>query len=147
MKSYLAKNNEVKREWWVVDAEGQILGRLASKIAQILRGKTKPEFTPTTDVGDFVIVINADKIKVTGKKESQKMYYRHSGIPGGFKEETLGSLKKRIPERVIEVAVRGMIPHNTLGQEQFLKLKVYKGTTHPHASQHPKVLEIASKRR
>lgn len=140
MKSYLAKNGSVERKWWLVDAEGQTLGRLASNIASILRGKTKPEFTPNVDVGDFVIVINAEKVKVSGKKEWQKEYYRHSGTPGGFKTETLGKLKKRFPEKIIETAVRGMLPHTTLGKKQFTKLKVYKGSAHPHSAQKPKKL-------
>jgi len=142
MKTYLAKKGEVKRDWWVVDAEGQVLGRLATKIASILRGKEKPEFTKNVDVGDFVIIINAEKVKVTGKKELQKKYYRHSGTPGGFREETLGELRNRFPEQILEKAVRGMIPHTTLGEEQFKKLKVYKGPTHEHKSQNPKVLSI-----
>ncbi len=142
MKTYLAKKGEVKREWWVVDAEGQILGRLATKIASILRGKDKPEFTRNVDVGDFVIVINAEKVKLTGKKELQKKYYRHSYISGGFKEETVEQLRKRFPEKILEKAVRGMIPHTTLGEEQFKKLKVYKGSTHENKSQNPKVLSI-----
>lgn len=144
MKSYLAKKGEVKRDWWVVDAEGQTLGRLASKIASILRGKTKPEFTPNVDVGDFVIVVNAEKVVLSGKKELQKKYYRHSGISGGFKEETVEHLRKRFPEKIVEYAVRGMIPHTTLGQEQFLKLKVYKGSQHPHKVQKPKALELST---
>ena len=138
MKSYLAKKYEVERKWWLVDAKGQTLGRLSSNIASILRGKTKPEFTPNTDVGDFVIVINAEQIKLTGKKELQKKYYRHSGIPGGFKTENVSDLRKRYPEKIIENAVRGMLPHSTLGAKQFTKLKVYKGEGHPHHSQKPK---------
>lgn len=144
MKSYLAKKNEVERKWWIADANGQILGRLASQIASILRGKTKPEFTPNVDTGDFVIVINAEKVKLSGKKEFQKVYYRHSQIPGGFKSETVERLRKRFPEKIIENAVRGMLPHNTLGEKQFTKLKVYKGELHPHKVQKPKKLEITN---
>lgn len=139
MKSYLAKKNEIERKWWLVNAQGQTLGRLASQVASVLRGKTKPEFTPNVDAGDFVIVVNAEKVKLTGKKELQKVYRRHSGVPGGFKEETLGKLKSRIPEKIIENAVRGMLPHTTLGEKQFTKLKVYRGELHPHKVQKPQV--------
>ena len=142
MKSYLAKKDEVERKWWVIDAEGQILGKVAAKAASILRGKNKPEFTPNVDAGDFIVIINAEKIKLTGKKEVQKLYRRHSGTPGGFKTETAGSLRKRFPERILETAIRGMLPHTTLGEKQFTKLKVYKGSTHPHKTQNPKVLAL-----
>lgn len=145
MKTYLAKNGEVKRDWWIVDAEGQTLGRLATQVASVLRGKNKPEFTQNVDIGDFVIVINSEKVVLTGKKELQKVYSRHSGISGGFKQETVEHLRKRFPEQIVEKAVRGMIPHTTLGQEQFMKLKVYKGSNHPHKSQNPKKLELIKK--
>ena len=135
MKSYLAKKYEVERKWWLVNAEGQILGRLASQVASILRGKTKPEFTPNVDTGDFVVVINAEKIRLSGKKEPKKIYRWHSGVPGGFKSESFLKLKERRPEKIIERAVMGMLPHNTLGEKQFTKLKVYKGSTHPHKAQ------------
>lgn len=144
MKSYLAKTGEVERKWWLVDAEGQTLGRLATSIAELLRGKTKPEFTPNVDVGDFVIVINSEKVKLTGKKELQKSYKRHSGIPGGFKTVTVEQLRQKFPQKIIENAVRGMIPHTTLGEKQFTKLKVYKGSTHPHQMQKPKVWKKTS---
>ncbi|MBI2995207.1 MAG: 50S ribosomal protein L13 [Candidatus Melainabacteria bacterium] len=142
MKSYLAKKNEVERKWWFVDASGQTLGRLATQISGILRGKTKPEFTPNVDVGDFVIVTNAEKIKLSGKKELKKVYRKHSGIPGGFKTETVMQIRQRHPERIIESAVRGMLPHTTLGEKQFTKLKVYRGESHPHKAQKPQVLNI-----
>ena len=139
MKTYLAKKDNVERKWWLVDAEGQTLGRLSSKIASILRGKTKPEFTPNVDAGDFVIVVNAHKIKVSGKKESQITYHRHSRIPGGYKTETLQKLRKRHPEKIIRNAVRKMLPHTTLGEKQLTKLKIYIGSTHPHIAQKPEV--------
>ena len=131
----------LKRDWFLVDAKDKTLGRLASKIANILRGKNKPTYTPHLDTGDFVIVINADKIEVTGKKSQQKLYRRHSGRPGGMKVEKYESLKERIPERILEQAVKGMLPHNSLGRQQFKKLKVYKGHEHPHAAQNPVLLE------
>ena len=137
MKTYLAKPNEVERKWWLIDAEGQTLGRLATQISALLRGKTKPEFTPTIDVGDFVIVVNSEKVKLTGKKELQKVYRRHSGIPGGFKTVTVEQLRQKFPQKIIENAVRGMLPHTTLGEKQFTKLKVYKGDSHPHQMQKP----------
>ena len=138
MKTYLAKNGEIERNWWLIDAQGQTLGRLASQIASLLRGKTKPQFTPNVDVGDFVIVVNAEKIQLTGKKEIQKVYQKHSGTPGGFKTETVEKLRKRYPEKIIEKAVMGMLPHTTLGEQQFTKLKVYKGEAHPHKAQKAK---------
>ena len=141
MKTYLAKKGEVERKWWLVDAQGQTLGRLSSQVAALLRGKTKPEFTPNVDAGDFVIVVNAEKVKLTGKKELQKVYRKHSGTPGGFKEETVQKLRERYPKKIIENAVRGMLPHTTLGEKQFTKLKVYKGETHPHKAQKPQKLE------
>tara|TARA_Y100000589_G_scaffold224477_1_gene212042 strand:+ start:2148 stop:2579 length:432 start_codon:yes stop_codon:yes gene_type:complete len=130
----------IKRDWFLVDADGKTLGRLATEIANILRGKNKPTFTPHLDTGDFVIVVNAEKIEVSGKKASQKMYRRHSGRPGGMKIEKFENLKERIPERIIEQAVKGMLPHNSLGRQQFRKLKVYKGSEHPHTAQNPVLL-------
>ena len=131
----------IKRNWFLVDAEGQTLGRLASEIANVLRGKNKPSFTPHLDTGDFVIVVNAEKIIVSGKKTSQKLYRRHSGRPGGMKIEKFETLRDRIPERIIEQAVKGMLPHNSLGRQQFKKLKVYKGAEHPHDAQNPVLLK------
>ena len=131
----------IKREWFLVDATDKTLGRLATEIAVILRGKNKPSFTPHLDTGDFVIVVNAEKIEVTGKKSSQKLYRRHSGRPGGMKIEKFETLRERIPERIIEQAVKGMLPHNSLGRQQFRKLKVYKGPDHPHAAQNPVLLK------
>ena len=130
----------IKRNWFLVDAEGQTLGRLASEIANVLRGKNKPSFTPHLDTGDFVIVVNAEKIEVSGKKTTQKLYRRHSGRPGGMKIEKFETLRDRIPERIIEQAVKGMLPHNSLGRQQFKKLKVYKGSEHPHDAQNPVLL-------
>ncbi len=126
---------DTKRKWRVIDAEGKILGRLATEIANALRGKDKAEFTPNQDCGDFVVVINAEKIKVTANKEAQKTYYRHSGIPGGFKSETLGSLRKRRPTELIRRAVKGMLPHNRLSDRLITKLKLYAGAEHPHTPQ------------
>lgn len=137
MKTYSAKKEDLTQKWYVVDAEGKTLGRLATRVADILRGKTKPQFTPHVDCGDFVVVINAEKIKVTGKKETQKVYSRHSGFPHGFKQETLKSLRERRPTAIVERAVKGMLPHTRLGARQFTKLKVYAGTEHPHAAQQP----------
>ena len=131
----------IKRSWFLVDAKGRTLGRLASEIANVLRGKNKPSFTPHLDTGDFVIVVNAEKIEVSGKKASQKLYRRHSGRPGGMKIEKFETLKDRIPERIIEQAVKGMLPHNSLGRQQFKKLKVYKGSDHPHDAQNPVLLK------
>jgi len=131
----------IKRNWFLVDAEGQTLGRLASEIANVLRGKNKPSFTPHLDTGDFVIVVNAEKIEVSGKKASQKLYRRHSGRPGGMKIEKFETLRDRIPERIIEQAVKGMLPHNSLGRQQFKKLKVYSGSKHPHDAQNPVLLK------
>ena len=134
----------IKRNWFLVDAKGQTLGRLASEIANVLRGKNKPSFTPHLDTGDFVIVVNAEKIKVTGKKSDQKLYRRHSGRPGGMKVETFKSLQSRIPERIVEKAIKGMLPHTRLGRQLFTKLKVYKGSDHPHSAQEPKILNLNS---
>ena len=141
MKTYQAKPLEVEREWLVIDAEDQVLGRVATKAAQLLKGKHKPQYTPHVDTGDFVIIINADKIKVTGTKATSKEYYRHSGYPGGLKCETFAEAMKKHPERVIEHAVHGMLPKNTLGRAQGRKLKVYAGSEHPHAAQKPRQIE------
>ena len=130
----------IERNWFLVDAKDKRLGRLATEIANVLRGKNKPTFTPHLDTGDFVIVVNAEKVEVTGKKASQKLYRRHSGRPGGMKTEKFESLQERIPERIIEQAVKGMLPHNSLGRQQFKKLKVYKCSNHPHAAQNPVLL-------
>ena len=142
MVSYMAKSEEVKKEWWVIDASDQTLGRLASNIATILRGKNKPTYTPNVDTGDFVVVVNAEKIVVTGKKLTDKMYHSHSGYPGGLKTTSLEKLLKEKPARVIENAVWGMIPRNTLGRKQITKLKVYAGAEHPHQAQQPKALKV-----
>jgi len=142
MKTFSAKPLEVTRNWYVIDAENAILGRLAVEVADILRGKNKPQYTPNVDTGDFVVVINADKIKVSGNKETDKLYRRHSGFPGGFKEFNFKAMMDISPERVIEKAVRGMLPHNTLGDEQFQKLKVYVGPEHPHAAQKPVAYQL-----
>lgn len=141
-KTYLPTQESIERKWYVVDATNQHLGRLASEIAMILRGKNKPIYTPHLDTGDFVIVINADKVTVTGKKRSQKLYRRHSGRPGGMKTETFSQLQARLPERIVEQAVKGMLPKNTLGRQLFTKLKVYAGSSHPHDAQKPEVLDI-----
>ncbi len=140
--TYMAKPNDVERKWYLVDAEGQTLGRLASQVAAILRGKHKPEYTPHVDTGDFVIVINAEKIHLTGNKLSQKMYYRHSGYPGGLKKATAAQMLDKKPVRMIELAIKGMLPKNSLGRKQGKKLKVYAGTEHPHEAQQPEVLEL-----
>ncbi|NMA95712.1 MAG: 50S ribosomal protein L13 [Clostridiales bacterium] len=142
MKSYMAKASEVERKWYVVDATGKTLGRMASQIAHILRGKHKPIYTPHVDTGDFVIVVNADKIEVTGNKRSQKMYRRHSGYPGGLKSISLGEMMDKHPTRAISYAVKGMLPHNRLGRAMLKKLKVYAGPDHPHEAQMPEELEI-----
>ena len=141
-KTYIAKPNDVQREWYVVDATGVTLGRLATQIASILRGKTKPQYTPHEDVGDFVVVINAEKVRVTGRKLDQKMYYRHTGYPGGIRSITLRNQLEKHPERVIEHAVKGMLPRGPLGRRQFKKLKVYAGAEHPHLAQMPKPLAL-----
>jgi large subunit ribosomal protein L13 len=138
----MAKPLEVERKWYIVDAEGQTLGRLASEVASILRGKFKPEFTPHVDTGDFVIVINADKIKLTGKKLTDKIYYTHSLYPGGLKATPAGVMLQKRPDRMFELAVKGMLPKNSLGRQMFTKLKVYAGAEHPHAAQKPEVWQI-----
>lgn len=141
-KTYLPPQDALNQQWFVVDAAEQRLGRLASAIAMILRGKNKPEYTPHMDTGDFVIVINAEKVRVTGKKRTQKVYLRHSGRPGGMKSETFAQLQARLPERIVEHAVKGMLPKNSLGRQLFTKLKVYAGADHPHQAQKPQELKI-----
>ena len=141
-KTCLPKVDTIDRTWYVVDANEQRLGRLASEVAMILRGKNKAIFTPHLDTGDFVIIINAEKILVTGKKSSQKLYRRHSGRPGGMKTETFEKLQVRLPERILEQAIKGMLPKNSLGRALFTKLKVYAGASHPHAAQQPVELKI-----
>ncbi|PJF41472.1 MAG: 50S ribosomal protein L13 [Chloroflexi bacterium] len=141
-KTFTVSEDDIERSWWVVDAEGQNLGRLATRIATILRGKHKPTYSPHLDVGDYVIVINCEKIAVTGNKLNDKVYYRHSQYPGGLKQVTLGDQLDKFPERVIEAAVRGMLPKNALGRKMFRKLKVHAGPTHPHEAQQPKPLEL-----
>ncbi len=143
-KTSVPSPDSIDRQWFLVDAENQTLGRLATEVASVLRGKTKPNFTPHLDTGDFVIVVNAEKIKVTGKKTDQKLYRRHSGRPGGMKVETFKSLQSRIPERIVEKAIKGMLPHTRLGRQLFNKLKVYKGSDHPHSAQEPKILNLNS---
>ncbi|MCB0191600.1 MAG: 50S ribosomal protein L13 [Anaerolineae bacterium] len=135
-----AREQDVQRDWYVVDVQGETLGRIATQIAAVLRGKHKPIYTPHVDCGDYVIVVNAEKVHVTGQKLTQKMYYRHSGYPGGLKEISLRDQLKRFPERVLESAVKGMLPKNRLGRQMFKKLKVYAGPNHPHEAQKPKTL-------
>jgi large subunit ribosomal protein L13 len=142
MKTYVAKADDRQRDWYVVDAEGQTLGRLATQLADTLRGKRKPTYTPHVDTGDFVVVINAEKIRVTGNKLEQKTYWRHSGYPGGIKSRSLQEMLDRRPEEVIRKAVKGMLPRNRLARQQLTKLKVYAGPEHPHAAQQPKPMEI-----
>ena len=142
MKTYTARAEDIEQEWFLVNAEGKTLGRLASEIAQVLRGKHKPIYTPHLDCGDFVIVVNAEKVRVTGRKLDQKMYYRHTGYPGGIKSISLRNQLQKHPKRVLEAAVRGMLPKNRLGRKMFKKLKVYAGNSHPHQAQQPKVLEL-----
>ncbi len=138
-KTYVPPTDSIQRQWHVIDAEGQRLGRLSTEIATILRGKNKPTFTPHMDTGDFVVVINAEKVVVTGRKFTTKLYRRHSGRPGGMKVETFDKLQTRIPARIIEQAVKGMLPKNSLGRKQFTKLKVYAGPEHPHQAQNPEI--------
>jgi large subunit ribosomal protein L13 len=142
MKTYVAKPHEIEKKWYVVDASGKTLGRLSTVVADTLRGKRKPIYTSNIDTGDFVIVVNAEKIIVTGKKAEQKMYWRHSGYPGGIKGESYESLLARRPTEIVRKAVKGMLPHNKLGAAQLRKLKVYAGSEHPHEAQHPEILEI-----
>ena len=142
MKTFMANPANIERKWYVVDAEGQTLGRLAVEVAKVLRGKNKPIFTPHVDTGDHVIVVNAEKIVLTGKKLEQKTYFRHSGYPGGTTFTTAGKMLATKPERVVEAAVKGMLPKNTLGRQMYRKLNVYAGPNHPHAAQQPEVLEL-----
>jgi large subunit ribosomal protein L13 len=141
-KTILPTPETIEAKWYIVDAADHRLGRLATAIAMVLRGKNKPTFTPHIDTGDFVVVINAEKIQVTGKKSSQKLYRRHSGRPGGMKTETFAKLQVRIPERIIEQAVKGMLPKNSMGRHLFTKMKVYAGTEHPHTAQKPEVMTV-----
>jgi large subunit ribosomal protein L13 len=142
MKTFVATPENRERDWLVVDATGQTLGRLATRIADTLRGKHKPEYTPHCDVGDFVVVVNAEKIAVTGKKRDEKLYHRHSGYPGGLRSRTLAEMLERRPEEVIRLAVKGMLPRNRIARAQLRKLKVYAGPEHPHVAQQPKTMEI-----
>ncbi len=142
MKTFSAKPAEVRRDWYLIDATDKTLGRLATEVARRLRGKHKAEFTPHVDTGDYIVVINADKVKVTGNKETDKVYYHHTGYPGGIKSITLDKLRAKAPERIIETAVKGMLPKNPLGRAMYRKLKVYAGAEHKHAAQQPKALEI-----
>jgi len=141
-KTYTAKPGEIERRWHVVDAEGQTLGRLATRIADVLRGKDKPVYTPHVDTGDFVVVVNAEKIAVTGKKLDDKIYYRHSGYPGGIKQRTLREQLERRPTEVLRKAVKGMLPRNRIARQQITKLKIYAGPVHPHEAQAPKKMDI-----
>ncbi len=142
MKTLSAKPHEVKRDWYIVDASDKVLGRLASQVAHRLRGKHKAEYTPHVDTGDYIIVTNAEKIRVTGNKAKQKLYYRHSEYPGGIKSESFEKLLARNPARIIELAVKGMLPKNPLGRDMFRKLKIYSGSEHPHVAQQPKELKV-----
>lgn len=145
MKTYSATVTDRQRDWYVVDAEGQTLGRLATQIADTIRGKRKPQYTPHTDVGDFVVVVNAEKVRVTGNKLQDKRYWRHSGYPGGIRSRTLAEMLERKPEDVIRLAVKGMLPRNKLARRQLLKLKVYAGPEHPHAAQQPQPMEVETR--
>lgn len=142
MKTFIPKKQDINQVWYLIDAKDKVLGRLATKIAAILRGKEKPLFTPHLDTGDSVVVINADKVKVTGNKEKTKVYFRHSGYPGGTTFETVAQVRSAKPERILESAVKGMLPHNKLGRALFRKLWIYAGETHPHEAQQPKPLEV-----
>lgn len=142
MKTFSAKPHEVKREWWEIDASEAVLGRLSTEIARRLRGKHKAEYTPHVDTGDYIVVINAEKVRVTGQKTDQKMYHHHSGFPGGIKSFSFKKMREKNPVRIIELAVKGMLPKNALGREMYRKLKVYAGSQHPHAAQQPKKLKI-----
>jgi large subunit ribosomal protein L13 len=142
MKTFVAKPAEVKRDWYVIDAEGKTLGRMATEIARRLRGKHKPEYTPHADTGDYIVVINAEKVHVTGNKRQDKIYYRHTGYPGGLKQANFDIMINNFPERVIEIAVKGMLPKGPLGRAMYTKLKVYAGAEHPHAAQQPLELKV-----
>ncbi len=142
MKTVSMRAEDVRRSWYVVDAEGKTLGRLATEVARRLRGKHKPEYTPHVDTGDYIVVVNADKVRVTGRKTTDKIYYRHSGYPGGIKATSFEHMRERHPERIIEKAVKGMLPRNPLGRAMLKKLKVYAGGEHPHSAQQPESLDI-----
>ncbi|MBI5379470.1 MAG: 50S ribosomal protein L13 [Nitrospirae bacterium] len=142
MRTYMAKQGEIPQKWHLMDAEGQVLGRLATRVAAVLRGKHRPQFTPHTDTGDFVVVVNADKVRLTGKKLEEKVYYRHSNWPGGLKSMTAKQLLAQHPDRVITYAIQGMLPKNPLGRRLLSKLKVYPGAQHPHAAQRPEPLAV-----
>jgi len=144
MKTVSMRSQDLERTWWVIDAENQTLGRMATEIAHRLRGKHKPVYTPHVDTGDYIIVINAEKVRVTGNKENNKIYWRHSGYPGGIKGTNVSDMRTRHPERIIERAVKGMLPRDSLGRAMYRKLKVYAGTEHPHAAQQPKMLELST---
>ena len=142
MKTYTAKASEVRHGWYLVDAQGKVLGRLATRIAQRLRGKHRPEYTPHVDTGDYIVVVNADKLRVTGKKAQQKKYYRHTGFPGGIRETTFAVLHAKHPDRVLQKAVKGMLPKGPLGSAMLKKLKIYSGEGHPHNAQRPEALDL-----
>jgi len=142
MKTFSAKSHEVKRQWYMVDAEDQVLGRLATQIATRLKGKHKPEYTPHVDTGDYIVVVNAEKIRVTGNKESDKLYHWHTGHPGGIKSRSLQAMREKSPQSILETAVKGMMPKNKLGREMMSKLKVYAGESHPHEAQQPVELKV-----
>jgi len=142
MKTYTAKPSEVRHGWYVVDAQGKVLGRLATRIARRLRGKHRPEYTPHVDTGDYIVVVNADKLRVTGKKAQQKKYYRHTGFPGGIRETTFAVLHAKHPDRVLQKAVKGMLPKGPLGNAMLKKLKIYAGEGHPHNAQRPEALDL-----
>ena len=145
-KTFTPRPSDIDRHWWVVDADGLPLGRLASEVASVLRGKNKPTFAPHADMGDFVVVVNAAKVQITGEKATQKRYFRHSGYPGGLRENTFEEMRAKFPERVVEQAVRGMLPRNRLGRQMYRKLKVYRGPQHPHSAQAPKPLAIDARK-
>ena len=144
MTTVSMREQDVERSWWVIDAENQTLGRMATEIARRLRGKHKPEYTPHVDTGDYIIVVNAEKVRVTGNKETDKIYWRHTGYPGGIKGTTVATMRETHPERIIEKAVKGMLPRNPLGRAMYRKLKVYAGAEHPHAAQQPATLELST---
>ena len=143
MKTFTLKAKDIKKNWYLIDAENQVLGRLSSKIAQLIRGKGKPEFTPHLDMGDFVIVVNADKVKVSGNKEKDKVYWHHTGFPGGQRESNLSELRETFPDRIITNAVKGMLPHNRLGRKMLKNLKVYADSNHPHEAQNPTKIDLS----
>ena len=144
MKTVSMRDQDVERSWWIIDAENVVLGRMATEIARRLRGKHKPEYTPHVDTGDYIIVVNADKVRVTGKKETDKVYWRHSGYPGGIRGVNVSDMRATQPERIVESAVKGMLPKGPLGRAMYRKLKVYAGAEHPHAAQQPKSLELSA---